>query len=336
MSEVRRTTSPPAPDAALRLLEAKLGACLPPVLRQCYATSNGGIFRDPRKRDCEWQLHPVFDGSDRKQIKRTAEDILYYNKLALQNGRFPSNGISIAHDYTMLRQLFVQRDEATNSISEQIFLFDAYKNQWCSPYATDLRAAIQQVRIPEAVQPDQDRALPEFRYHADPLQSGVISASSEVCECCGKATGYIYSGSFYAVGDESRFCPWCIADGSAARKFKGQFNDDASVGLGEVELPDAVVTEVSKRTPSFFSFQQEQWWAHCNDAGRFLGEIEHVDRVLLASDAALEFRQIIQSQLSAQADWQWLLNTPSGKRSMGVYVFRCLHCGRLGGYSDCI
>lgn len=332
MNEARRAIPPPAPDTALRLLEENFGASLPPILRQCYATSNGGLFRDPRKRDCEWQLHPVFDGSDRKQMKRTAEDILYYNKRALQNPCFPRNGISIAHDYSLLRQLLVQRDEVTNAISEQIFLFDAHKNQWRSPYATDLLAAIQQVRIPEAVQSDQGRTLPEFRYYADPFESGVMSASSEVCECCDKATGYIYSGSFYAVGDESRFCPWCIADGSAARKFKGQFNDAISVGLGEVELPDAVVTEVSKRTPSF---QQEQWWAHCNDAGRFLGEIEHVDRVLLASDAALEFRQTIRSQLSPHADWQWLLNTPSRKRHMAVYVFHCLHCGTLGGYSDC-
>ncbi len=138
------------------------------------------------------------------------------------------------------------------------------------------------------------------------------------------------------MGDASNFCPWCIADGSAAAKFDGEFNDAASIGMGEAELPAAVLAEVSQRTPSFFSYQQEQWWAHCNDAGRFLGEIEHVDRALLASEAASDFVRAIcdEADLGGDTGWQWLLDTPSRKRGIAVFVFGCLHCGRLGGYVD--
>jgi len=42
-------------------------AALPPVLDRCYAAANRGSFGDPRKRDGEGRLHPVFDASSRKQ-----------------------------------------------------------------------------------------------------------------------------------------------------------------------------------------------------------------------------------------------------------------------------
>ena len=334
----RHTPPPPTPESALRALEEKLGAALPPILRSRYAASNGGSFGDPRKRDAEWQLHPVFDSGDRKQMKRTAEDVLHYTRLALQDARFPRDGISIAHDYSMYRQLFVRRDPASGTIAEDILLFDVHTGEWSAPYASDLQAAIDQARVPEAVQPDPARALPVFRYYADPFESGVMRTSGETCQCCGQATGYIYGGSFYAIGDESHFCPWCIADGSAAAKFDGEFNDAAGVGvgMGEVELPMRIIEEVSQRTPSFFSWQQERWWAHCNDAGRFLGEIEHVDRALLASEPAGDFMRETcdDAHLDAGEGWQWLLDTPSRERGFAVFVFGCLHCGKVGGYVD--
>ncbi|MDR6919110.1 uncharacterized protein CbrC (UPF0167 family) [Pseudomonas sp. 3296] len=235
----------------------------------------------------------------------------------------------------MHRQLFIERDEATGLLSDEVHLFVAGKK--CVPYASDLRAAIAQARTSEAVQPDPVRTLPVFRYYADPFKSGVMSPSGETCQCCGNATGYIYSGSFYSVADESHFCPWCVADGSAAKKFDGEFNDSFGIGMGEIELSEAVIGEVSRRTPSFFSFQQEQWWGHCDDAGQFLGEIEHLDRSLLASDTGLNFRLGIQETpaLSTDADWEWLIATPSKKRDVACFVFRCLHCGEMGGYIDC-
>lgn len=335
MIETQFRTPPAASESAILGLEKKLGSPLPPILRRYYITSNGGNFSDPRDRDCDWRLHPVFDNRDRKLMKRTAEDIMFYTELALKNNSFPRNGISIAHDYSMHRQLFIRYDEATGALLEEIHLFVSGKK--CESYASDLRAAIEQVRTPETVLPDPTRTLPVFRYYADPLKSGVISISGESCQCCGNATGYIYSASFYSTADESRFCPWCIADGSAAKKFDGEFNDSISIGMGEIELPESVVDEVALRTPSFFSFQQEQWWAHCNDAGQFIGEIEHVEHSLLASDTGLHFRQSIQENqhLYTDADWEWLIATPSKKRNVACYVFRCLHCGELGGYSDC-
>ena len=75
--------------------------------------------------------------------------------------------------------------------------------------------------------------LPVFRYHPDPIASGSVRESAETCACCDRATGWIYTATFYTAEDVSgRFCPWCIADGSAAGRFAGEFMD--SYGLAGV------------------------------------------------------------------------------------------------------
>ncbi|WP_238697866.1 CbrC family protein [Streptomyces sp. E5N91] len=88
--------------------------------------------------------------------------------------------------------------------------------------------------------------LPFFRYRPDPLASGSIRASAEPCACCGRSTGWICTATFYSAQEVSgRFCPWCIADGSAADRFAGEFTD--SYGLDGVS--DDVFYEVTRRTP---------------------------------------------------------------------------------------
>ncbi|WP_326647355.1 CbrC family protein [Streptomyces sp. NBC_01750] len=42
-------------------------------------------------------------------------------------------------------------------------------------------------------------SLPFFRYHPDPLASGSIRASTEVCACCNRSTGWIYTATFYTA-----------------------------------------------------------------------------------------------------------------------------------------
>ncbi|MEU9879253.1 CbrC family protein [Streptomyces phaeochromogenes] len=68
--------------------------------------------------------------------------------------------------------------------------------------------------------------LPVFRYHPDPLAGGSIRASTEKCACCHRSTGWIYTATFYTAQEvDGNFCPWCIADGSAAERFEGDFID---------------------------------------------------------------------------------------------------------------
>ncbi|KAB2975749.1 CbrC family protein [Streptomyces sp. SS1-1] len=112
-------------------------------------------------------------------------------------------------------------------------------------------------------------SLPLFRYHPDPLTTGAVRAATETCVCCERDRGWIYAGPFYSVQDVGgSFCPWCIADGSAAERFAGEFSDSYGLeGVGE-----AVLHEVTRRTPGFRAWQDPHWLVHCGDAAAFVGE----------------------------------------------------------------
>jgi uncharacterized protein CbrC (UPF0167 family) len=72
--------------------------------------------------------------------------------------------------------------------------------------------------------------LPVFRYHPDPVASGSVHESREVCACCGVARGYVYAGPVYAVDElDDKICPWCIADGKAHKKFDATFTGSTSI-----------------------------------------------------------------------------------------------------------
>lgn len=110
--------------------------------------------------------------------------------------------------------------------------------------------------------------LPQFRYHPDPVGSGSIVTSIDVCKCCGQARGYIYKASVYSTHEiEDAICPWCIADGSANRKFKATFVDTEAFDEG---VSKATQNEISQRTSGFASWQTEQWPACCGNATGFL------------------------------------------------------------------
>ena len=113
-------------------------------------------------------------------------------------------------------------------------------------------------------------ALPYFRYHPDPIATGAVRPAAEPCACCGHDRGWIYTASFYTAQDvPGRFCPWCIADGSAAERFDGHFTD--SYGLTGVS--EDVLQEVTRRTPGFSAWQDPHWLVHCRDAAAFVGDL---------------------------------------------------------------
>ena len=180
--------------------------------------------------------------------------------------------------------------------------------------------------------------LPSFRYHPDPLDTGSIVTSDAVCRSCGLARGFIYAGAPYAEEDlEDAICPWCIADGSAARRFEAEFVDTAGIGgYGEWEpVPATVVGEVSQRTPGFTGWQQEQWWTHCGDAAMFLGRAGRAELEGRWPDAIAAVRE--QAGLDAEdssAEWADYFDALDRDGSPTAYVFRCRHCGRYGAYSD--
>jgi uncharacterized protein CbrC (UPF0167 family) len=134
---------------------------------------------------------------------------------------------------------------------------------------------------------------------------------------------------------DDSLCPWCIDDGSAHQKLDAEFVDEAGIGdYGTWEaVPEAVVHEVAFRTPAFAGWQQERWWTHCGDAAEFLGPVGREE----AERAGQEFLGAIRAEAGMEDDDEWRHYLAALDRDHGptAYLFRCRHCGKFGGYSDC-
>lgn len=176
--------------------------------------------------------------------------------------------------------------------------------------------------------------LPRFKYHPDPVATGSVVVSVETCQVCGQARGFIYAGALYSAQDAERVCSWCIADGNAHARLGAEFTDAAAVGgHGKWEaVPAEVVREVAERTPGFSSWQGERWFTHCGDAAAFLGPMGRAELEALGAEAVA----VVRAE-SGYDEREWASYLASLDREHGptAYLFRCLHCGALGGYSDC-
>ena len=180
---------------------------------------------------------------------------------------------------------------------------------------------------------DGNERLPNFRYHPDPVATGSIEASSRTCDVCLQQRSFLYVGPVYTSrADEPSVCPWCIADGSAARHFDAQFTD---VGPGLGEAPPEVVDEVLTRTPGFTGWQQEEWPGHCSDASVYVGPVGAAELAGLPNEAMEAFR------LEAASWGGWAgpavddyLASLSREGMPTGYLFQCRHCDTYLGYSD--
>jgi uncharacterized protein len=176
------------------------------------------------------------------------------------------------------------------------------------------------------------KEFPVFPYHTDPLGTGSIVRSDKPCLVCGQARGYIYALSTFGPDNVDDICPWCIADGSAHEKFQVQFTDWSSIGGSDWdEVPAAVCDEIAYRTPGFAGWQQERWFTHCGDGAAFLGAMGRKELKAFGADAIETIRE--ESGLTGP-EWTTYFKDLDAKSGPTAYLFRCRHCGKLGGYSD--
>ncbi|MBQ3937125.1 MAG: CbrC family protein [Ruminococcus sp.] len=172
--------------------------------------------------------------------------------------------------------------------------------------------------------------IPEFKYHPDPLGTGAFQqGEARRCDCCGKQTEIWYEQPFYCEQDVECLCPQCIADGSAAERFGGEFQDSASVG--EVS-DDAKLDELIHRTPGYIGWQQEYWYAHCDDFCEFVGYVGWKELAEMGIDGEIE--QSYDKDIN-MFDLEDVKNDMADGGGMQGYLFRCLHCGRHFLYVDC-
>lgn len=173
--------------------------------------------------------------------------------------------------------------------------------------------------------------LPTFRYHPDPVRSGSVEESKKKCKCCKKARGYIYTGPAYGEDDlDDALCPWCIADGSAHRRFGVTFVDAA--GFPD-SIPPGVVREIVQRTPGYSSWQSEQWFTCCADAAAFLEPVGIAEIRSKYPQVEEAVRAYIARELPG-ADAGQMLQSLRRDSGPTAYIFQCLHCGGYKAYVD--
>lgn len=176
--------------------------------------------------------------------------------------------------------------------------------------------------------------LPKFRLSPNAYALDLFVAESGTCSCCGQARELKYNSSFYSREEPDYLCPWCIADGSAAKHYEGEFNDYLGIESvsADPDEPDSIVMdhvlllEVCERTPSYHSWQQEQWLVHCNQPCTFLGYTDYAEIQTLQAELQADIANMPERYLQAISK----TGDP-----VGGYLFRCVKCGMHRLHTDC-
>lgn len=173
--------------------------------------------------------------------------------------------------------------------------------------------------------------IPKYKYHPNPIKTGaLIQGAQRKCDCCNENTNIWYQSPFYTThNDIECICPTCIANGMAASKFDGEFQDAASVD--RVSDP-AKLDELIHRTPGYCGWQQEYWVAHCDDYCAFVGYVGWKEIVEMGIDDQIEKNYNQELNGFDINDVKKYMYNEGG---MQGYLFRCLHCGEYFLYVDC-
>lgn len=167
-------------------------------------------------------------------------------------------------------------------------------------------------------------ALPKFRFHPDPVLSGAVEPSTNTCGACGQVRGFAYTGPCYVEDDfDAELCPWCIADGSAHRKFGVTFHE---VEPGP-DIDEAVVDEIEERTPGLTSFNPVEWPTCCGAPMAYLEPVGHAEiRARHPDLQATLIPQLVAEMGIPRAEAQELFRSLHRDHSPCAHVFRCLTC----------
>ncbi|MBL8755243.1 MAG: CbrC family protein [Planctomycetes bacterium] len=168
--------------------------------------------------------------------------------------------------------------------------------------------------------------LPTFRFHPDPVQSGAVEPSPEPCGCCGKARGHVYTGPCYVEDDfDAVLCPWCIADGSAFRRFGVTFADIEP----QPDFDPRIAAELEERTPGITTWNPIDWPACCKTPMAYLEPAGHAELTARHAEltAALPAWGATELDMTPDEATQ-LCQRLQRDHAPTAHVFRCLVCRR--------
>lgn len=178
-----------------------------------------------------------------------------------------------------------------------------------------------------------ETVLPTFRYHPDPVASGSVEASANKCVCCKKVRGFIYTGPAYGEEElDEALCPWCIADGSAYKKFDATFVDSEAF---DDDTPEELMNAICERTPGFNAWQTEKWPSCCGEPAAFVSPAgaDDIRTKFPRLEGTLMMYIVHQMGISGGAATR-MLSSLKRDQSPTAFVFKCLHCDGMPAYVD--
>jgi uncharacterized protein CbrC (UPF0167 family) len=165
------------------------------------------------------------------------------------------------------------------------------------------------------------------------VRSGAIQEADTVCGICAQRRSYRYAGSVLSDVDHGldELCPWCIADGTAARRWQaryGELDPDQDGGA-----PPDVADRVFSRTPGYVSWNDDHWPGHHADVCVFLGPVRtEAERRRLTVAQGIAVTAAVRALAAAQdlpADGT--LDPADGPEA---YLFGCRHCDAVLAYAE--
>lgn len=170
--------------------------------------------------------------------------------------------------------------------------------------------------------------LPKFKYSPNAYRLDLFENVEGVCSICNEKRQIKYISSFYSIENPEYICPWCIANGKASEKYNGDFNDYCGIeGVSpdpkapEPSIKKEHLIEITNRTPSYTSWQQEVWLTHCNEPCAFIG---YADSKLIEPFLDELKDDIENSGIPTEYITKGLTNDSD----LGAYLFQCLECGK--------
>ncbi len=172
------------------------------------------------------------------------------------------------------------------------------------------------------------QVAPTFTYHFNPIRTGIISTYPEaICSSCNETRTLFYDfyDAVYSKQSTERptsICAWCVADGSAAKKYSLRFI--SADCLSSKRLPASVLEEFECRTPTYLSCHSMRWLCHCNDACVFHGDLSKEEVANPNWEAVADFL----SEAPAGMTWEKIAEyyVPSDP---SIFKFACRHCNAV-------
>jgi hypothetical protein len=108
----------PVDEEYITETEKQLGLKFPLTFKEKMKIENGGEIE---AIDDSWTIHPFFDKSDIKRIKRTTNNIILETKSSREWTNFPDNGIAIGDNGTGDKLILLPSDNDPTTVSDKIY-----------------------------------------------------------------------------------------------------------------------------------------------------------------------------------------------------------------------